>query len=327
MEYILNESAYKTTNGFKINNIKLDLDIPDITYLNPVDKEFNTKIGLSFNKYDDYTYEVKNNKTETIEYKDGIGRVININFILGDDTDNSIHNYEKEFNLILKSLDDTKCFSYIKINTNIDSKHFKINVINLLNNKSDSFIAYDNKVDGMGGLIINHIDLGGHFKVNNVYTELYDYSFNRINTIYIGDNNKSDYNYHVKSIGKETISNIITEGILKNKAYKQHKGIIDFVEGCKKSEGVELENCILLDDESISRSSPLLMCHEEDVEGSHGVSTGKIDKEKLFYLMSRGLSESEANKLIILANFNKIIDNITNQDIKDIIYNYINQVI
>ena len=327
MEYILNESAYKTTNGFKINNIKLDLDIPDITYLNPVDKEFNTKIGLSFNKYDDYTYEVKDNKTEIIEYKDGIERVININFILGDDTDNSIHDYEKEFNLILKSLDDTKCFSYIKINTNIDSKHFKINVINLLNNKSDSFIAYDNKVDGMGGLIINHIDLGGHFKVNNVYTELYDYSFNRINTIYIGDNNKLDYNYHVKNIGKETISNIITEGILKNKAYKQHKGIIDFVEGCKKSEGVELENCILLDDESISRSSPLLMCHEEDVEGSHGVSTGKIDKEKLFYLMSRGLSESEANKLIILANFNKIIDNITNQDIKNIIYDYINQVI
>ena len=30
MEYILNESAYKTTNGFKINNIKLDLDIPEI---------------------------------------------------------------------------------------------------------------------------------------------------------------------------------------------------------------------------------------------------------------------------------------------------------
>ncbi|MBR6072973.1 MAG: SufD family Fe-S cluster assembly protein [Bacilli bacterium] len=309
MEYILNESPYKTTNGFKINNIKLDLDIPEITYLNPVNKKFNSKIGLEFDKYDEY------NITDdlTIEYSNSIGRVININV---DD--------EGEYDILLKSLDDTKCFSYIKINTNIDNKKIKINVINLLNNKTDSFIAYDNKVNNKGELIINHIDLGGHFKVNNLYTELYDNSINKVNTIYIGDDNKLDYNYHIKNIGEKTISNMITEGILNNNSYKQHKGIIDFIEGCKKSIGEELENCILLDDKSISRSSPLLMCHEEDVEGAHGVSTGKIDKDKLFYLLSRGISEDEAKKIIILSNFNKIIDNINNLTIKDMVIEYIN---
>ena len=315
MEYILNESAYNTTNGFKINSIKLDLDIPEITYLNPVNKKFNSRIGLEFDKYDEYTYEVNDGVVETIEFKEGIGRVININFILGEDTEHSIVDYEKEFNLILKSLDDTKCFSYIKINTNIDNKHFRINIINLLNDKTDSFIAYDNIVDNMGGLFINHIDLGGHFKVNNLYTELYKESFNRINTIYLGDNNKLDYNYHIKNIGVESTSNIITEGVLTNGAYKQHKGIIDFVEECKKSVGVEKENCIILDDKSISKSSPLLMCHEEDVEGEPGVSTGKIDKDKLFYLLSRGYTEDEAKRLIILSNFNEILHWINNEDI------------
>ena len=309
MEYILNESAYKTTNGFRINNIKLDLDIPEITYLNPVNKKLTSRIGLEFDKYDEYNLT----KDLTIEYSNNIGRVININV---DD--------EGEYNILLKSLDDTKCFSYIKINTNIDNKKIKINVINLLNNKTDSFIAYDNKANNKGELIINHIDLGGHFKVNNLYTELYDNSINKVNTIYIGDDNKLDYNYHIKNIGEKTISNMITDGILNNNSYKQHKGIIDFIEGCKKSIGEELENCILLDDKSISRSSPLLMCHEEDVEGAHGVSTGKIDKNKLFYLMSRGISEEEAKKIIILSNFNKIIDNINNLTIKDMVIEYIN---
>ena len=72
MEYILNESAYKTTNGFKINNIKVDLDIPEITYINPINKEFNTRIGLSFPSYDEYTLT----DDMTIEYSNNIGRVI-----------------------------------------------------------------------------------------------------------------------------------------------------------------------------------------------------------------------------------------------------------
>ena len=312
MEYILNESAYKTTNGFKINNIKVDLDIPEITYLNPINKELNTRIGLSFPSYDEYNLI----DDMTIEYSNNIGRVININV-----------NKDGEYNLILKSLDDTSCFSYIKINTILDSSNITINIINLLNNNSNSFIAYDNKLNNNSNLIINHIDLGGKLKINNLYTELYEESSNTINTIYIGDNNKLDYNYHIKNIGASTISNITTEGVLNNSAYKQHKGIIDFIEGCKKSRGSEIENCILLDDSSISKSCPMLMCHEEDVDGAHGVSTGKIDDSKLFYLMSRGYSEADAKKLIILSNLNRIINNISNTDIKNMIYDYIDQVI
>ena len=149
-----------------------------------------------------------------------------------------------------------------------------------------------------------------------------------LNTLYIGkDNNKLDYNYHIKNISPKTDSYIRTEGILKDEAYKQHKGIIDFIEGCKKSKGEELENCVLLSDKAISRSCPMLMCHEEDVEGAHGVSTGKIDKDKLFYLESRGYTEEEVKKLIILSNFNKILGCMKNQDIKNMVYEYLDKII
>ena len=69
------------------------------------------------------------------------------------------------------------------------------------------------------------------------------------------------------------------------------------------------------------------MCHEEDVEGFHGVSTGKIDKDKLFYLMSRGYDKKEASRIIIQANFNKIVGNILDEDIRNMIIDKINQVI
>ena len=59
-----------------------------------------------------------------------------------------------------------------------------------------------------------------------------------------------------------------------------------------------------------------MLCHEENVSGAHGVSSGKIDKNKLFYLMSRGLSEGEAKRLVINANFAQVLKNINDENIK-----------
>ena len=61
----------------------------------------------------------------------------------------------------------------------------------------------------------------------------------------------------------------------------------------------------------------MMLCHEEDVTGAHGVSAGKIDKNKLFYLTSRGLDEMEARRLIINANFAQVINNIPDENIRE----------
>ena len=334
MKYILNESPYKTTNNFKINNIKVDIDIPTIDNIKPfanknikqeiIDKELNNKIGLPINKYLNVDIDFDFNK-EILEYnfdKDNNSLITNINVTTKEHTVNELY-------IILKSIDDTKHFSFININTTLVDSTLDVTVINLLNDNSNSFVSYDNIVDKYSLLINNHLDIGGNIKINNYYSELIGkYSDNMINTLYLGKNkNILDYNYHIKSISPYSTSNIRTEGMLNDEAYKQHKGIIDFVEGSSKSKGEELENCILLSDKAISKSAPLLMCHEEDVEGSHGVSTGKIDKDKLFYLMSRGLSEKEANKLIIYANFNKVIGSILDIDIRNMIIEYLDNII
>ena len=60
----------------------------------------------------------------------------------------------------------------------------------------------------------------------------------------------------------------------------------------------------------------MLLCTEEDVEGNHSSAAGKIEDDKLFYIMSRGISEKDAMKLIVKAKFNKILETIKDEELK-----------
>lgn len=50
---------------------------------------------------------------------------------------------------------------------------------------------------------------------------------------------------------------------------------------------------MLLSDKAKSKALPMLLCTEEDVEGSHSTATGKVDESELFYLMTRGFSKKK----------------------------------
>ena len=74
---------------------------------------------------------------------------------------------------------------------------------------------------------------------------------------------------------------------------------------------------MLLSNEARSIALPMLLCSEEDVEGNHSSSTGKVDEKALFYLMSRGISQKEAMQLIIKAKFNKVLEQIEDEELKN----------
>ena len=80
---------------------------------------------------------------------------------------------------------------------------------------------------------------------------------------------------------------------------------------------------MLLSDKAKSIALPILLCTEDDVEGNHGTASGRVDNKQLFYIMSRGLSYNEAVKLIVRANFNKILEKIKNEKLMNEIINEI----
>ena len=76
---------------------------------------------------------------------------------------------------------------------------------------------------------------------------------------------------------------------------------------------------MLLSDTAKSLALPMLLCSEEDVEGNHSSSAGKIGAKELFYIMSRGFKFKEAMKLLVRAKFNKILKNIQNEELRQTI--------
>ena len=100
----------------------------------------------------------------------------------------------------------------------------------------------------------------------------------------------------------------MTTGALCDRSKKNFRGTLDFLRGCRKAVGSETDECLLLSPHVHSVSLPLLLCKEDDLEGDHASSAGQIDKDKLYYLMSRGFSEKGAQLIIVESNIRPVID-------------------
>ena len=138
-----------------------------------------------------------------------------------------------------------------------------------------------------------------------------------LEAVYFGDGERRlDFNYVIRQHGKRTSANMNVRGALSDKCDKIFRGTLDFQRGSKGSTGRELEEVIILSSGTRNRSVPLMLAAEDEVDGHHAVSIGRLDEEKIFYLMSRGLNESEAERLIVEAAFNPVVDKIPDENLR-----------
>ncbi len=319
----LNNIPVKTTNSFGVNNIAFDITIPDIEISNynqkgleitsTIENNLNSKLGLETNKYLLTTITLEKYKT----YKEPIILENNITNLMEKISIEAKENSDADITLIYRG---KNAFHYLVIDTNIEqNSNIKLTIINLLDNNSQIFTSINNKVLENASLSTNIIEIEGKVKLSNYYTDILGTNAkNYLNSIYFGKNEDIiDINYDIKNIGRNTTSYINTIGVLNDKSTKTMKMSIDFVKGASKSVGEEYEKCILLSDDAVSKSVPLLLCTEEDVQGVHSVATGKIEEDKLFYCMSRGFDYKDSIKTIINGDLNKVIENVTDISIKE----------
>lgn len=147
-----------------------------------------------------------------------------------------------------------------------------------------------------------------------------DRSKTTVNAAYMGDNDQViDLFYDIKHIGKHTNSDLLINGALQDKARKSFRGTIDFKVGSSGSVGSEEEFALLLSEDVRSIAVPLLLCHEDDVQGNHAASAGRIDETMLFYIMSRGFTREEAVNLIVEAKMTPVFDRIPDEALKDVV--------
>lgn len=345
-EYILNETPIRTTNNYDINDIKLKLDNVEFKEFNGltinskansteiVDGEFTSKINLPSDKYystkiDIPAYSKENTEAQLVFDKDN-------NIYIGELVFNVGENAESRIVIKCNSKDDNsdkdgiEPLLNLKVVANLDKNAVATVIVeNNISDNTNTFISIENNLEENAKLYTTTLDLSGKNKVSNIYTKLIgDNSEQELRNIYLGKGNDLlDLNYHVETIGKKSKIKIESKGAITDKAKKSFKGTIDFKKGSVKADGREQEDCVLLSKESRSKSLPMLLCHEEDVFGEHGVSSGKIDSKKLFYLMTRGLDEKEAKKTIIRANFNEIINSIEDEELQEKINKAVDEII
>lgn len=109
---------------------------------------------------------------------------------------------------------------------------------------------------------------------------------------------KLDINLIANHIGPNTTCQLRADGTLKDRAEKTFRGTIDFRRGAKGAVGSEQENVLLLGEQVVNKTIPLILCAEEDVQGDHGATIGELDQETLFYFAARGIAPLEAEKLL-----------------------------
>ena len=107
-----------------------------------------------------------------------------------------------------------------------------------------------------------------------------------------------DMNYIARHHGERTTSEMNVKGVLWKGASKNWRATIDFIRGCKGAKGSEREDVLLLDEDVVNKTIPLILCQEEDVEGEHGATIGDLSDEVLLYFRSRGIDDETAYQLM-----------------------------
>ena len=332
----VNDTPVRTARNFKINNIEVELDLPEkiaefknveiINDKSTIDSEVSN-LPLTYGNgkiLEELNYETANSKIriQTSNKKENI----KIRYNFDDNNLNLINQIEiianGDTNVIIeyKSQTSQKCLHNGIIRT-IANENAKLNVtiVNLLNEDSDNFEAIENRLEKNSKVKHTIIDIGGKTSVSNYYSNVIgENADNDLKSIYLGiGEQRKDINYIAELRGTKTNIDIDVQGALKDSAKKNFKGTIDFKKGSKKAKGNENEYCMLLSDKAKSIALPMLLCTEEDVEGNHSTASGKVDEKQLFYIMTRGISYKEAVKLIVKSKFNKIIERISDEELKD----------
>ncbi len=100
-------------------------------------------------------------------------------------------------------------------------------------------------------------------------------------------------------VGRDTDSDINVRGVVQGRADAVYRGLTMIKKDAHGANGAQTEKLLMLSPKSRAAAIPMLLIDENDVKCGHAASVGQINPDQLFYLMSRGISEREAKRMIV----------------------------
>ena len=242
---------------------------------------------------------------------------------------NSRIDFKLEENACLRLIDIfkdnlEKNFLNIYYNFELDKssilKNYKIDKL-INNNVKYSYNHVKQEANSISETFI--LSSGSKFFKNEINCDLLgQHSSAFVNGIFdLDDENHHEIKSNINHLVENTKSYQLVKSVLEKKSKAVYQGKIFVSSEAQKTDGYQLSNAILLSENSEFNAKPELEIYADDVKCSHGSSSGSLDENSIFYLMSRGLNYKEAKKLLINGFLLDVIEKITDEEIKNLIKN------
>lgn len=118
-------------------------------------------------------------------------------------------------------------------------------------------------------------------------------------------------NVRVVHKGLNTRANVFACGVVVDRSFLDFSGMLRVEHGAKGTRTFFRANLMILSPKAAANTFPGLEIEENDIaHGGHAATVGKVNEEQMFYLMSRGLTESESKKIVIQGFFEPVLSKI-----------------
>ncbi|GAB6926682.1 Fe-S cluster assembly protein SufD [Paenibacillus sp. JCM 10914] len=128
---------------------------------------------------------------------------------------------------------------------------------------------------------------------------------------------KINYTTQAKHFGKSSASQMITRAVMREEAQAIINGITKIEKGATKADGQQTERVLMLSPKARGDANPILLIDEDDVTAGHAASVGQVNQEQIYYLMSRGISRTVAESLIIYGFLAPVVSEIPLEGLRD----------
>lgn len=115
----------------------------------------------------------------------------------------------------------------------------------------------------------------------------------------------------------ESVSDLLIKSVLFDRAKLYYRGLIKIEKNAQKSNAYQKNQNLLLSKNAWADSRPYLEILANDVRCTHGATVGKIDKDQLYYLQTRGLREGDATNLLVEGFYKDVLDRVPDVKIRE----------
>ncbi|MER1958604.1 MAG: Fe-S cluster assembly protein SufD [Solibacillus sp.] len=190
-----------------------------------------------------------------------------------------------------------------------------------VDNLAKGFTAYvsrrghalrDAKIDWALGLMTNSDTI-----YENTTNLIGDNSTSDFKMVTVGSGNqKLNFTTLIRQWGKNSDGQILKHGVMKDAAQSIFNGIGHIMHGGTKANAEQESRVLMLSEKARGDANPILLIDEDDVTAGHAASVGRVDPTQLYYLMSRGISQTEAERLVIHGFLAPVVRNLPIEGVK-----------